>query len=81
MNPQIVADGERRLRHGVHRKLQLQELCDSIKAKHASESAKAGLMQRLVLRWRMAVELRRERRKLEPTPGSLYGTRVMAKKV
>jgi hypothetical protein len=35
--------------------------------------AEAGLLERLVLRWRMAAEYRSERRKLEPTPGSLYG--------
>ena len=73
MKLRIVANGERRLHHGAQRKAQLR---DSIKAKHEAELAKAGLLQRLALRWGMATEFRRERRKIEPAPGSLYASRV-----
>lgn len=73
MKLRIVADRERGLHHGAQRKAQFRELQDSIKAKHRGELAKAGLLQRLALRWGMATE---ERRKIEPTPGSLYARRV-----
>ena len=76
MKLRIVANGERRLHHGAQRKAQLRKLRDSIKAKHEAELAKAGLLRRLALRWGMATEFRRERRKIEPAPGSLYASRV-----
>jgi len=75
MKPHIVADGERRLRHSPELKVRLHALREAIQARHAGELAAAGLFGRLVLRWQMAAEYRRERRKLEPTPGSLYGRR------
>ena len=75
MKPHIVADGERRLRRSVELKVRLQALRETIRARHAGELAGAGLFGRLVIRWQMAAEYRRERRKLEPTPGSLYGRR------
>ena len=76
MKLRIVANGERRLHDGAQRKAQLRKLRDSIKAKHEAELAKAGLLRRLALRWGLATEFRRERRKIEPAPGSLYASRV-----
>jgi hypothetical protein len=75
MKPHIVADGERRLRRSPELKAHLHALREAIRARHAGELAAAGLFGRLVLRWQMAAEYRRERRKLEPAPGSLYGRR------
>ncbi len=75
MKPHIVADGERRLRRSPELKAQLDALREAVRARHAEELAAAGLFGRLVLRWQMAGEYRRERRKLEPAPGSLYGRR------
>ena len=75
MKPHIVADGERRLRRTAEFKSRLRELRETIRARHAFELAEAGIFKQLVLRWRMAAEYRRERRKLEPTFGSLYGRR------
>jgi len=75
MKPHIVADGERRLRRSAELKVRLQALREAIRERHAEELAAAGLFGRLVLRWQMAAEYRRERRKLEPAPGSLYGRR------
>ena len=72
MKLQIVADGARRLRRSPELKARLHELREAIRARHSGELAGAGLFDRLVLRWRMAAEYRRERRKLEPAPGSLY---------
>lgn len=48
-------------------------------ARHAAELAEAGFFQRLLLRWRIAREFRRERRKIEPSAGSLYSSQVMAR--
>ena len=74
MKPQIVADGERRLLRSAELKVRLQALREAIRERHAGELAAAGLFGRLVIRWQMASEYRRERRKLEPTPGSLYSS-------
>jgi hypothetical protein len=74
MKPQIVADGERRLLRSAELKVRLQALREAIRERHAGELAAAGLFGRLVIRWQMAAEYRRERRKLEPTPGSLYSS-------
>jgi len=75
VKPHIVADGERRLRRSAELKVRLHALREAIRERHAGELAGAGLFGRLVIRWQMAAEYRRERRKLEPTPGSLYGRR------
>ena len=74
MKPHIVADGERRLRRSPELKERLQALREAIRERHAEELAAAGLFGRLVLRWQMAAEYRRERRKLEPAPGALYSS-------
>lgn len=75
MNPHIVADGKRRLDRDPKNQARLQELHDSIAARYAGELANAGFFQRLILRRRIAAEFRRERRRLEPSPGSLYASR------
>ena len=74
MKPHIVADGERRLRRSAELKVRLHALRQAVRARHAEELSAAGLFGRLALRWQMAAEYRRERRKLEPTPGSLYSS-------
>ena len=71
MKPHIVADGERRLRRSPELKAQLDALREAVRARHGEELEGAGLFGRR----QMAAEYRRERRKLEPTPGSLYGRR------
>ena len=74
MNPTIVADGAWRRRHSPEFQARLRELREGVHAQHVAEWARAGLVGRLVLRWRMYREFRRECRKLEPSPGSLYGS-------
>jgi hypothetical protein len=75
MKTHIVADGERRLRCSLEFKARLRDLQESIRERHVAELAKAGSLRRLLIRWRMATEYRRQRRKLTPSPGSLYGHR------
>jgi hypothetical protein len=70
--PQFVADGSDRLLADPEHRLRIQQLRESVVARHAAEMAEAGPMRRLILRCRMASEFRRERRKIEPSPESLY---------
>lgn len=79
MKPRIVADGAWRLRRSPEFQARLRELRESIEARHATELAQAGFVRGLILRWRIAAEFRRERRKLEPSPGSLYNSRITAR--
>jgi hypothetical protein len=72
MKSHIVADGESRLRQDEEFQARQRELRESIRARHAAELAGAGFLRRLVLRWRMAAEYRRERRQLAPSKHSLY---------
>jgi hypothetical protein len=74
MKPRFVYDGEWRLRRSPEFQTRLRELHESIQARYAAELAHAGFFQRLGLHWRIAREFRRERRKIEPSPGSLYSS-------
>ena len=81
MKPRFVADGESRLRRSPEFQARLRALRDTIRARHAAELAETGVFRRLVLRWRIAAEFRRERRKIEPSPGSLYSSQIAARRV
>ncbi|MFZ2643835.1 MAG: hypothetical protein WA117_22775 [Verrucomicrobiia bacterium] len=72
MKTHIVADGRKRLNKCPEFQSRLHELEKSIQSRYAAELAKAGCIRRFVLRWRMIIEYRRERRKLAPAPGSLF---------
>lgn len=76
MKSRIVSDGESRVRGSPEFQPRLRELRESVRERHAAELAGAGFFRRLVLRWRMAVEFRAERPKIEPSPGSLYSSRM-----
>ena len=78
MKSRRVTDGEMRLRESPEFQARLRELKESIRARHAEAFAKAGLVRRMFLRWQMAVEFRRERRKIEPSAHSLYSSHVTA---
>ena len=78
MKQQIVSDGAKRLQHSPEFRARLRELRQTIQARHAAEFAQAGFFRRLALRWQMAVEFRRERRKLIPSAHSLYSSRIAA---
>ena len=75
MESNIVADGESRLLQTPEHQARLRKLRESVHAKYAGKLSEAGFLRRLILRWQIAVEFRRERRKIEPSPYSLYSTR------
>ena len=77
MKSRIVADGASRLRQSPEFQARLRELRDSVRARHSAELAEAGFFRQLLLRWRIAAEFRRERRKIEPSPGSLYSSHIV----
>jgi len=68
----IVANGPRRVRNSAELQAQLRQLRESIHARYAAQLAEARFFKRFVLRWRMAREYRRERRRIEPSLHSLY---------
>ena len=72
VDPRIVADGRRRLLASDGFRKQLVELRDAVRARHAAELAQAGFFRRVVLRLRMGLELRRERRRIEPSADALF---------
>jgi len=78
MNPGIVANGKSRLCQSKEFLARLQELHEAIRKRHEAELAAAGFFRHLVLRWRIAAEYRRERRKITPSPQSLYGSHLNA---
>jgi hypothetical protein len=73
VTPGFVEDGPPRLYDSPEFQARLQALKAQVRARYATEWAKAGLWRRLILRWRIAAEFRKEREKLEPSPESLYG--------
>jgi hypothetical protein len=77
MKPHFVSDGESRLLGCSEHQARLQELRMSIKARHAAEFASAGILRKLTLWWRMRVEFRSERRKIEPSPDCLYYSQIV----
>ena len=79
LNSRIVADGESRLRESKEHQSRLRELRESVRARHTAEIAGAGFFRRLVLRWHMAAEFRRERRTIDPSPQSLYSSHIAAR--
>ena len=75
MQSDIVADGAERLRRDPKHQARLRELRESIRARNAEELARAGYLRRWLLRWRIAMEYRKERRKIVPSVHALYSSR------
>ena len=78
MKQQIVSDGAERWQRSPEFQARLRELRRTIQARHAAEFAQGGFFRRLVLRWRMAAEFRREHRALVPSAFSLYNSQIAA---
>ena len=76
MKPRFVADGALRLERSEEFQARLRALRDRIREKYAAELSAAGLFQRCVLRWRMAVEYRRERQRIVPSSQALYSSGI-----
>jgi hypothetical protein len=79
MKSNIAADGDLRLRRDKKFKARLQAVRDSVRARYALELVEAGFFRRLLLRWRIAVEIRKERQKIEPSPYSLYSSQAASR--
>jgi len=79
MKSGIVEDGESRLRSSPEFQARLRALRESVRARNAAELTGAGFFRRLMLRWQIAAEYRRERRKIEPSPHSLYSSHISEK--
>jgi hypothetical protein len=79
MKHRIAEGGGWRLRSSPEFQARLRNLRNSIRTRHSAELAKAGFFLRLVLLWQMALEYRRERRKIVPSPYSLYGGGILKK--
>lgn len=77
MNTRIVADGARRLRESPEMQAKLREMWVNIQARHTAELARASFIKRHLLRWRMAAEYWRERRRILPSAQSLYVSNVI----
>ena len=72
MKSQFVADGESRLRGSEAFRARLNDLRESIPIRHADQLSKAGFLRRWLLRMKMGLEIRRERKAIEPSPYTLY---------
>ena len=71
MKCSIIPDGpDRMVRHPEH-KLRVNELRQSIETKYADEMASVRGFQKLLLKWKMKAEFRRELRKIEPSARAL----------
>jgi hypothetical protein len=80
MKARIVVDGATRNQQSPEFQAQLRELHTSIRKRHEADLAAAGFIGRMVIRWRIAAEFRRERRSIEPSPQSLYFSRITAER-
>jgi hypothetical protein len=72
MEQRIIADGENICRNSPKLKEKLEALRASVKARYAERLSSANLLQRLLLRWRIEMEYRRERRSIVPSSAALY---------
>ena len=78
MKALIVADGAARNQKSPELQARLRELHASIRQRHQADLAAAGFIGRMMILWRIAAEFRRERRAIEPSPRSLYCSRIKA---
>jgi hypothetical protein len=72
MKISIVSSGKERLLLEKSFKARKTELQRAIREKHAAEYSRAGLWQKLTLRWRMNREFRREWKQIAPSAHALY---------
>ena len=68
----FVANGESKIRRSPETQAQLRALQAAIAARHADALISANFAGRCRLRCRMALEYWRERRRIVPSPHSLY---------
>lgn len=68
----FVADGELRVKRSPEFQARLRALRESVAIRYAAEFAAAGFLGRCRLRWRMALEYQREKRRMGPSSYALY---------
>lgn len=78
MKSHIVEDGPERLRQSDDFQARLRQLRESIRTRYGPDLSQAGLLRRCWLRWRMAADYRRERRRIVPSPHSLCAGHITA---
>ena len=71
MKSQIIADGPERMKQSEEHQARLKQLRRSIYLRYAPELSRAGILRQSLLRLRMEVEYRRERRRMGPSPHSV----------
>jgi len=74
MNSPFTSDGTERWAHSPEFQAKLQALHADIRARHSVALSSAGSFQRLLIRWRIACEFQRERKRLLPSVHTLYST-------
>ena len=74
MESRLVADGAKRFESSKEHQDRLRKLRESIEARYAKEMPLAGWWDRLLLKWRISVDFRRERKKIVPSSQSLYAS-------
>ncbi|MBX3437636.1 MAG: hypothetical protein KF861_09110 [Planctomycetaceae bacterium] len=74
MHARFLPDGESRRRQSQEFRDCVADLRASIQARYAAELVEAGFLRRLILRWKVAAEFRKERKKLELPPQTLYSS-------
>ena len=72
MKARFVADGAQRLKRSAEFQSELRALRERIHAKYAVELKTAPFFRRCLIRWRILVEYRRERRRIIPAARALY---------
>jgi hypothetical protein len=58
----------------------MQKLRENVQARYAEEFKAAGFFRRLLLRWRIAAEFKKERQKIGPSRYALYSSRAFSGK-
>ena len=76
MTEHFHAGGEANLKESTEYREKMRRLRDSLYERYAGELAKAGFFRRLILRWRIAAEYRRERQKIGPSSQALYSSAI-----
>ena len=74
MSLKIVEDAGERIKNNPTIKLRLLELKEEIRQRYAADLAVSGLLARLYLEIKMSIEFYRERKRILPSPYSLYHT-------
>jgi hypothetical protein len=72
MKNAFVVNGEENMRKSPEFQERLRALRQSVRARHEHELANAGFFRRILLRWQIEREYRRELQKIVPSPYTLY---------